>query len=401
MEHGVYSNNPANLDIAGQGTYPDGGKITLHVANDFTYVMAENTNTPNNKYIVYQKHSEQFPNNIHCAALKGNTQAEWLCEKGFNGTPTVGSIEDGYKMYILQGGAEDGHYGTTYTNENNKQVSDGDKCIATTDAGCSSTVATDGGVCLAQSGESGCSYQSSFDNGSSCIAEAGAQYSCSGSDQNRPNMFTHNSACEGKGRLSCQYGNFTDSTCNASVKQSCQEGVFSNSTCKGEGAMSCSSHSKTASFTSESTCNGKGGASCQFATFTDSECNGIGYYSCTRIRGFNHSICNAGAYTCGAYLGGTGTTIAGAAPSDSERVTFNDRSICNGNGEYSCRGINFTNNSVCNANSTNSCLYTTYASGSYCAGGHCPTGTPAGDANGIYTGECWDGSGHHGSEYCS
>lgn len=318
MEHGVYSNNLANLDIAGQGTYPDGGKITLHVANDFTYVMAENTNTPNNKYIVYQKHSEQFPDNIHCAALKGNTQAEWLCEKGFNGTPTTGSIEDGYKMYILQGNAEDGHYGTIYTNENNKHVSDGDKCVAKEYEKCQTTVATDGGMCVAQA-SGGCGSQSSFDNGSSCIAETG--YACSGLDPDRPNTFTNNSTCEGKGNSSCRFGNFTGSTCQGVHQSSCEWGNFSNSTCEGEGSSSCVQ-----------------------GTFVNSTCTG-----------HDRGACNNG--------------------------TWENNSVCYAKAELTCQG--------------------TYKTGSYCAGGHCPAGTPAGDEDGSYANECWDGSGHHSADYCS
>ncbi len=52
---------------------------------------------------MYQKHSVNFPGEIHCEALKGNKQATWLCEKALHGTKIGGSLTTGYSEYILEG----------------------------------------------------------------------------------------------------------------------------------------------------------------------------------------------------------------------------------------------------------------------------------------------------------
>lgn len=373
MEHGTYANDPQDLNVQGQQTYSDGTELILG-NTDFKYVLAENTNFPNNQYIVYQKHSTQYPNNIHCTALKEDALANWLCEKALQGTLITGSLQAGYKTYILQGNKEDGHYTVSHTNINNTNLKDGDTCIATESWGCETTTAKDGAICLAQS-SNGCRNRSSFDN-ASCIAEAAS--GCSGNTSDKKNTFINNSVCEGKGGSSCSYGD------------------FSNSTCEGERANAC----LNSTFTANSTCTGGGLYSCTHGNFTDSTCNGGGEFECNAGH-FNNSICNGGNYSCGTFLSTAARNSDTADTYTTIGTYFDNGSICNGNGTNSCQAIAFTNNSVCNANAEKSCMNNTYASGSYCAGGHCPAGSPAGDNDGIYTGECWDGAGKHSSQYCS
>ena len=253
MEHGAYSTNPATLDIAGQDTYPDGGKITLNVAEDFTYVMAENTNTPNNKYVVYQKHSDQYPDNIHCAALKDDAQAEWLCEKGFNGIPISGSIESGYKMYILRGNPTDGYYGTVYTNDGHLQVSNGDKCVATRQFGCEQGNFTSGSTCWVKEGtdSAGCRW-ASF-NDSTCVSDG--RNGCQG-ESGRMSKFENNSTCRGYGELSCVFGKFSNSTCEGEGFDTCRYSKFTNnSVCYAIGQFSCTNNT----YESGSYCEESGG----------------------------------------------------------------------------------------------------------------------------------------------
>ena len=367
LEHGRYASDPQDLPVQGQEEYPDGTELEFGTVSGFTYVMAGNTNFPNNKYVVYQKHSEQYPDNIHCTAEKENTLANWLCATALQGTPIAGSLETGYKTYILQGSAADGHYGITYTNESNKHISDGDKCVATYNAGCRNIVAEDGGICVAESNENGCRGEQASFNNSTCISEEGASQGCMGYSQSHI-PFTNHSTCEAKNN-GCRYLDFTDSTCIGHKKEDvCIQNTFTSSTCEGEGNGSCSHNT----FTAGSTCNGSALGACKASSFDNSTCNGDETETC---RAFNYT-------------------------DPSQYVTFNNKAVCNGNGVGSCRGINFTNNSVCNANATLACAHTTYATGSYCAGAYCQAGTPAGDENGAFTGKCWDGAGNYSAANC-
>ncbi len=100
MTNGGYADAIAKLDVTSANT--DDMTITLSDDEDYAYTMATRPNI-NNNLIMYQKHSVNFPGEIHCEALKGNKQATWLCEKALHGTKIGGSLTTGYSEYILEG----------------------------------------------------------------------------------------------------------------------------------------------------------------------------------------------------------------------------------------------------------------------------------------------------------
>ncbi len=102
MEHGSYASDPADLDVTGQAEYPTGTELTLGDSMEYAYVLASNPSL-NNHYIVYQKHSEQFPGETHCEALKTDKRANWLCQEGLKGERIGGSLTSGYNTYLLEG----------------------------------------------------------------------------------------------------------------------------------------------------------------------------------------------------------------------------------------------------------------------------------------------------------
>ena len=112
LTHGQYSQDPAELDVAGQDTkYPDGTDLDMVNTDKYSYVMATRDNNFPMNYIVYQKHSTNFPDNIHCEA--SNTMAEGVCQSLGGQVLESGSLHDGYTTYILKGSASDGKMPTS------------------------------------------------------------------------------------------------------------------------------------------------------------------------------------------------------------------------------------------------------------------------------------------------
>ena len=107
MDKGHYSTDITQLDIKA----PSGGvnaEIEVNDGNDerFDYVLATRTDVPGLAYVMYQKHSEQFPDTIMCEANDTlNSQASWLCKDALKGEEvTSGSLlGDGWTAYILKG----------------------------------------------------------------------------------------------------------------------------------------------------------------------------------------------------------------------------------------------------------------------------------------------------------
>jgi type IV pilus assembly protein PilE len=107
LTHGQYSQDPAELDVAAQDTkYPDGTDLDMVNTDKYSYVMATRDNNFPMNYIVYQKHSKNFPDNIHCEAA--GTMAESVCQSLGGQVVESGSLHDGYTTYILKGSATDG-----------------------------------------------------------------------------------------------------------------------------------------------------------------------------------------------------------------------------------------------------------------------------------------------------
>ena len=104
LNHSVYSTDPTELDIAGKDEYDDDTEVYLVDEDGFAYVMAYNEDRlPDNKYIAFQKHSDQFANTTMCEAA--DDAAGEICES-FGGTPIKeGSLTDGWTAYLLSGDA--------------------------------------------------------------------------------------------------------------------------------------------------------------------------------------------------------------------------------------------------------------------------------------------------------
>ena len=101
MDKGQYATSPTELDVSGQDEkYPDGTKVDMS-SGEYSYVLAKRDNLPLN-YLVYQKHSDKFADNIHCEADENNPMAQEVCQ-GLGGELISGSQTEGYLTYVLSG----------------------------------------------------------------------------------------------------------------------------------------------------------------------------------------------------------------------------------------------------------------------------------------------------------
>ena len=102
LEHGNYASDPQDLPVQGQSEYPTGTQLEFGSNMDYAYVLASNPDARNN-YIVYQKHSANYPGEIHCEAVTGDELAESVCASFGNGTGIGTTLTDGYTTYIIEG----------------------------------------------------------------------------------------------------------------------------------------------------------------------------------------------------------------------------------------------------------------------------------------------------------
>ncbi len=101
MTNGRYADAVGKLDVT--ATNDDEMSLTLSDDRDYAYTMATRPSIHNN-LIMYQKHSTNFSGEIHCEALTGNTQAEWLCETGMHAVKSIGeNVTPNYTTYVLEG----------------------------------------------------------------------------------------------------------------------------------------------------------------------------------------------------------------------------------------------------------------------------------------------------------
>jgi type IV pilus assembly protein PilE len=332
MTNGRYADAVSKLDVTTANT--DDMTITVGNSDGYTYTLATRPSLKNN-LIMYQKHSSQYPNNIHCEALKDHTLANWLCATALKGTPITGSLSAGYNTYILEGSVDDGYFGTVYTNQDYATLGAGDKCISSGAYGsgnnmCNNVTANTGGVCDAQNYR-GCGF-GYFDN-ATCIG-TGSE-SCLTSNSlfgSYYGYYQNNSLCQGIGSKACHESNFDKSTCEGTGDRACSTGIFNNqSTCSGEGFDTC----QRGRF-NNSTCNGSYNATCRFGEFTNkSVCNGYESKSCGRD--------STSYYT----------------------TTFDD-STCNGYANQSCSNATFSNGSKCYMKGEGACQNNTYSDATSC-----------------------------------
>ncbi len=101
MTNGRYADAVSELDVTAANT--EDMTLTVSDDRDYAYTLATRPNIKNN-LIMYQKHSVNFPGEIHCEALQGNKNAKWLCEKGLHSIKNIGEVvSDGYDTYVIEG----------------------------------------------------------------------------------------------------------------------------------------------------------------------------------------------------------------------------------------------------------------------------------------------------------
>ena len=207
--------------------------------------------------MIYQSHSPNFAGETHCEAKQDDTLANWLCEKGLEGT-FVGK-KFGYAIYALDPTDPNSSLRRVYYNLSQYPTNtlDGDMCIAHTGRGnshaCDRQNFINGAICKSEEYDT-CQH-GTFTNGSSCegnylwtcardgtvfskksscIAGSGGIQSCYDAS------FTDHSYCVGGHSSSCYNVTFEDSSyCNAKVNGACKSNVKydDSSFCVSEGGF--------------------------------------------------------------------------------------------------------------------------------------------------------------------
>ena len=101
LEHGRYTSNPQDLPVQGKMEYPTGTELEFGSSTEYAYVLATNSSLKNN-YIMYQKHSDNYPGEIHCEALEEDNNAQAVC-LAYSTNNIGGTLTEGYTTYVIQG----------------------------------------------------------------------------------------------------------------------------------------------------------------------------------------------------------------------------------------------------------------------------------------------------------
>ncbi|MBR4681750.1 MAG: prepilin-type N-terminal cleavage/methylation domain-containing protein [Elusimicrobiaceae bacterium] len=383
MSHGKYASKREGLTLS---VPIDSKQVDLAISEEdkYKFVIASHPQAPEVRYVVYQKYSKNFPDNIHCEAKTEDKDAVWLCEEEYQGVKLAhGSISGAdYTTYIVKGSASDGSFSQTYYNTSHIVVEGGSRCESTEQGGCSHSSFSGGSTCQGSQGSS-CQYSTFTDSecygdgrggkiastvcgyntyiNSSCYNESGDGYVCGRS------AYEDNSSCYGNEWGGCGHSTFSD-----------------NSSCYGQSYTAC----EDSTFTDSSTCVAEGTGGCRRSNFTDSTCYArSGGTSSARSCGSGSTYTNSTCYNQSSDMYGCGaaTYTAGSACHSNAsggcggKSTFSGGSSCYGNGAGGCGGNTYTGGSVCYANAAGACNNNTYSGGSYCSGSHCPAGSPRQD----------------------
>jgi len=347
LNHSAYSTDPAELDIAGKDEYDDDTEVYLVDEDGFAYVMAYNEDRlPDNKYIAFQKHSDQFANTTMCEAA--DDAAGQICES-FGGTPLEGGITSGWTAYLLTGDATGSKFcpaGATCNSQgevmecpSGKTLKEG-KCVAcdiANAASCSTTsyAATScvSGYCM----KNGACVTCNFSGNMECRSTA-YDIRCTNK------TYTDSAACGGN---DCTNSSFSgESYCGiyGQTYNRCNGSTFTDNARCTNGA-----HCHNATFSGNSSCDGSscGGTDGGITTFTDNA-TCVGSAACDNALFSGNSICTS-TYAADA---GCGFSYAVGG------TTFTENSVCAGNG---CRYVNYEDNACCAGSSCPSgvlkCVY--------------------------------------------
>ena len=377
-----YADNMSELDLepveAESSTV-----ISIGTEDKYKFVRGYNKQTPFVRYVAYLAHSDNFPNNIHCEAERGNEMAQWLCGEELQGTKIEhGSLEGSeYITYILDGKLEDGSFSQVYYDGQNLVLINGDSCQGNSAGGCSNSTFTDSS-CEGHH-TSSCQYNTFNDsecsgshggginsticgystyNNSICHNNGNDGYVCGRSD------YTDHSACYSGPAGGCGHANYSEeSACFSLSTSACNDSTFNGSMCVADSL-------------------GSGG--CRNNTYTDSICHAkVAGTSNARACGtgsvYSHSTCyneSAAMYGCGqATYTNNSVCYSNEHGGCGGGSKFDEGSKCYGNASGACGSDTYTNHSVCYATVSGACNNNTYQSGSYCSGDFCPAGSPRQD----------------------
>ncbi len=280
LENGEYASNPQDLLVEGKSEYPDGTAILLYAnPDDLSFVRVSNDNVPNARYVVYQKHSANFPDTIWCEA--GDERAESLCvalggemPEGLTGNS---SGQDSWKAYLLSGQAREGDSfaeGSGEGGDNNDESGTNTESQTPTCSGeqpanitANKSGATGTAKCVngqwVYEWKGGTEY--STERGS-CVDEE-KPYACAGS------VYSGLSAtCTAWSENGCAYNNFTgvNSICNARGANACYGSIMSgtSSYCSAKSSHGCAG----VTFQTGTFCQAQAEEGCQGAIFEGGCC---------------------------------------------------------------------------------------------------------------------------------
>ena len=164
MSHGKYASKREGLTLS---VPIDSKQVDLAISEEdkYKFVIASHPQAPEVRYVVYQKYSKNFPDNIHCEAKTEDKDAVWLCEEEYQGVKLAhGSISGAdYTTYIVKGSASDGSFSQTYYNTSHIVVEGGSRCESTEQGGCSHSSFSGGSTCQGSQGSS-CQYSTFTDS---------------------------------------------------------------------------------------------------------------------------------------------------------------------------------------------------------------------------------------------
>jgi len=220
MTNGRYANAVSKLEVT--TTNNNEATVTVSDEYDYAYTMTTRPDIQNN-LIMYQKHSVNYPGQIHCEAFATNSLANWLCHEGMKGTPIDGSITNGYNTYILEGNENDGMLLTALEKTAQQICSDSEMCIIdntkNTITSCDPAYGTmDHGQCIPTSGSySGGPYQIVYDENGGMVSSnvCYSDYGINGLGCSRELTKIHNADGSAKGydRDCGLRGNGTEGVC--------------------------------------------------------------------------------------------------------------------------------------------------------------------------------------------
>lgn len=372
MEHGTYASLPTDLDVSGQSSkYPDGTQVSIPQEEEsLSYVLVTNDSVPNARYLVYQKHSPNFPDTTMCEA--GDERTNELCiALGGETLPGGGNSlgNTAWTAYLLTGNLRDGDKFTTSTDNGNEEDEN------------NNSTCPDNSVCNAENEITSCTNGYTLKDGVCSVCDIENAAVCSATSYRATSC--QNGLCVKDGAcVSCD--------CTSIWCASPQLAIGAGGKCRRSGTLAEAKNCVGSSFNANAICDGGTCSSSDtygVTTFTDtasckehSSCFGAEFYGNSSCA--DSAICISNSYTT--------TFTDNATCKDTARCegsVFSGNSTCtstfDSDGYFGC-GTNqvhpssgkplistFKDNAVC---AGAGCQYANYEGNACCAGTSCPSG---------------------------